>query len=173
MSFVEIIRRWLERSKADRPPQNPDWIEIAEGELGVKEIEGSQHESTILDYLATCDNLGPWGKGRDETAWCSAFVNWCLEQAGLDSTRHALARSYIAYGDETEPRLGAIVVIRRRKVGQDASTGSRTGYHVGFFIRESDRSIRLLGGNQANRVSYRNFPKARYEVRAIRWPNYN
>jgi len=148
----------------------PRWLVIAEGELGVREFRGRRHNVRILNYLKTALNLGNWGRSRDETAWCAAFVNWCLEQAGEQGTNHALARSFIDWGYEIEPpRLGAIVVIRYGG-NRDSTTGSMGGFHVGFLIREGRYSYRILGGNQRDSVSYRNFPKKAYELCAVRWP---
>ena len=154
------------RQGIERPPP---WLVVAEGELGVRELAGGRHTLRILDYLKTALNLGKWGRNRDETAWCAAFVNWCLEQAGYQGTDHALARSFIHWGSPCGLRLGAIVVIRNSR-HKDVSTGSRVGYHVGFLIRENRYSYRILGGNQGNSVSYRNFPKSRYDIIATRWP---
>ena len=149
----------------------PDWLLIAEQELGIRERAGKAHNIRIINYLKTALNLGRWGRSRDETPWCAAFVNWCLKEAGYEGTNHALARSFLHWGDVMEtPRLGAIIVIRYRGQ-QDASTGSRRGFHVGFFIRESRYSYRILGGNHGNRVSYRNFPKHVYSLEGLRWPS--
>jgi uncharacterized protein (TIGR02594 family) len=148
----------------------PKWLVIAEGELGVEEIVGIRHRGRILEYLKTALNLGNWGRSRDETAWCAAFCNWCLEEAGHDGTKHALARSFINWGDVVRgERLGAIAVLRYSR-NRDASTGSMGGFHVGFLIKENKYSYRILGGNQRNRVSYRNFPKRYYKLVALRWP---
>jgi hypothetical protein len=66
------------------------------------------------------------------------------------------------------PTLGDIVVLKRRRRGSDAITGSRGGYHVGIFVRTSKGRIRLLGGNQRNAVRYSYYSQRRYEVKAIR-----
>jgi uncharacterized protein (TIGR02594 family) len=147
----------------------PRWLVIAEGELGVREISGPKHSGRILEYLKTALNLGNWGRGRDETPWCAVFVNWCLEQAGEVGTHHALAHSFVNWGHRSSPRLGAIIVIRNKRY-HDPTVGSRRGFHVGFLIRETRYSFRILGGNQKDMVSYRNFSKRTYNVIDIRWP---
>jgi uncharacterized protein (TIGR02594 family) len=136
----------------------------------VRELPGKRHNPTILEYLKTALNIGHWGRSRDETPWCAAFVNWCLEEAGYEGTGHGLARKFIQWGVESEPRLGAIIVVRY-KGHKDLHTGSRNGFHVGFLVHDFTHSFRILGGNQRNRVSFRNFPKRFYECRAIRWPS--
>jgi uncharacterized protein (TIGR02594 family) len=148
----------------------PEWVTVAEHELGVRELVGRQHNGRILDYLETALNIGRWGRSRDETAWCAAFVNWCLKETGIRGTDNALASSFITYGQKVLGyRLGAIAVLRH-KSKSDATTGSLRGFHVGFLIRETSYSWRILGGNQSNSVSYRNFPKRRYRLAALRWP---
>jgi uncharacterized protein (TIGR02594 family) len=147
----------------------PKWLAVAESFLGTSELVGSAHNPVILSFLAEMRNLGAWGKGRDETAWCAAFVHYCLDKAGREGTGHALARSYIKWGVPSERKLGAIVVLKY-KGNRDGGTGSRAGFHVGFLIRESAHSYRVLGGNQADTVSYRNFPKKAFELVACRWP---
>lgn len=147
------------------------WMDIANGELGTKESSGDEHNPRVLEYLSTCDNLGSWGRGRDETPWCAAFVNWCLEEAGVRSSRHALARSYVDFGcDAAGAPEGAIAVIKRKTSGSDTATGSRAGFHVGFVIRRSKTVIRLLGGNQRNEVNITSYPLSKYDVIAVRWP---
>ena len=50
-------------------------IEKAFGEFAVKEIAGKQDNPEVLKYF---NDLGFDGNYlKDETAWCSAFANWC------------------------------------------------------------------------------------------------
>jgi len=83
-------------------------IEIALKEYGTKEIVGSENNPRVLEYFRTTGNS--WVQD-DETAWCSAFVGYCLETAGITSTKKLNARSYLTWGEATEkPELGDIVV---------------------------------------------------------------
>jgi len=118
--------------------------EIAQKEIGVREIVGSKHTPRVLEYFAKVGHS--WVKD-DETAWCAAFVGWVLETAGLPSTRKLNARSYLTYGTPvTTPQKGDIVVFWR--VAQDSWQG-----HVAFFDSYSpDGDIMCLGGNQSNKV---------------------
>ena len=74
------------------------WFDIALKELEstVREVEGSADNSRILDYLRTTDypNVGL----HDEVPWCSAFVNWCLKEAGIEGTNSAAALSWLSWG---------------------------------------------------------------------------
>jgi len=128
------------------PPPDEDfaWMAFAEAEKekGVHEIPGAENEPRVLEYLAATSNLSQSVASKDETPWCSAFVNWCVKQAGYDGTDHALARSWLDWGQAIEtPRRGCIVVFQREK---------KFG-HVGFFIEETEIEIKVLGGNQQNK----------------------
>jgi hypothetical protein len=59
------------------------WLEFAFREYGVRETRGRRTTPNIARYLAS---VGLSGYG-DETAWCSAFVNWCMEQDGIPAHR--------------------------------------------------------------------------------------
>src|ERR687890_436177 len=91
------------------------WYEIALRELAASVAEqGSGDHPRILEYLATCSDLEEGEAERDSTPWCSAFVNWCLAQAGIKGTDSGWARSWAQWGRAIdEPRLGAIAVWAR------------------------------------------------------------
>jgi hypothetical protein len=57
----------------------------------------------IVGYLATCDGLAPAQRGNDDTAWCSAFANWCLVTAKGKGTNAAWALDWAA-GRNATPR---------------------------------------------------------------------
>jgi uncharacterized protein (TIGR02594 family) len=140
------------------PPLSEDfaWISVAEMEIGVHEIPGSENHPRVVEYLNSTTNLDKASKSKDETPWCSAFVNWCLTQAGYEGTNSALARSWLKWGQAiTEPRKGCIVVFTREKLFG----------HVAFYLDETDTHIKVLGGNQLNfdtklyEVSEKYYPK--------------
>ena len=125
------------------PGPNEDflWMAIAEKEKGVKEVPGVGVNPRVLEYLQAATDLSRLAESRDETPWCSAFVNWCLKQAGYAGTNSAAARSWLDWGRAIEvPRRGCIVVFSR---------GPRFG-HVGFYLSETETDIIVLGGNQDN-----------------------
>lgn len=145
----------------------PTWIEIAEGEIGQKEIRGGENPR-IIEYHATCTLKAK----EDEIPWCSSFVNWCMEQAGIPGTKSAAAASWINWGQVlTTPREGCITVIRQKFKGSDAKTGSASGNHVGFFQKLENGRIFLLGGNQSDSVKVSSFGLSAYTVVAYRWPH--
>lgn len=137
----------------------PRWLQAARGELGVKEIPGPEHNDRVLEYLATT-RLGRWAQGRDETPWCSAFVNWCMARAGQEGTDSAAARSWLGWGVELEePKVGCVVVLKR---------GAPPSGHVALFERQEGTTLHLLGGNQANSVCVKPYPVSR--LLSYRWP---
>lgn len=138
----------------------PGWFTKALGELGVRERVGDADHPRILEYFAAT-NI-PKNDLHDETAWCSAFLNWCMEQDGFKGTRKANARSWLPWGQPlSEPRLGCVVVFWR------SEPNSAQG-HVAFYVGRDEQSIYVLGGNQNNAVSLAAYPRER--LLAYRWP---
>lgn len=132
-----------------------EWMDIARAEIGVKEYAGEADNPDVVKYLKSVEALSRSDQRNDETAWCSAFVNWCIEQAGLPGTNSAAARSWLEWGTEIqEPEEGCIVVLWRD------SPESWKG-HVGFFIKENSNNIYILGGNQNDEVNISHYPKYR------------
>ncbi|MBY0413714.1 MAG: TIGR02594 family protein [Bdellovibrionales bacterium] len=124
---------------------------FAKAEMGVKELDGSGNNPRILEYLRSVD-FNEEIMLADSIAWCSAFVNWCIQQAGGKGTRSPLARSFLTWGRQIEkPEKGCIAIIKR---GREVWKG-----HVGFVEDSSTKYITLLGGNQHNSVCFDNFPR--------------
>src|SRR5205823_13988318 len=109
------------------PPPTPRPIDIARQELalGVAEIPGPQDNPRIVMYHRTTQG----GAADDETAWCSSFVNYCVEQTGLPGTDSKAARSWHDqdWGRVVTPAPveGDLVVFSRRSPTEE-------GGHVGF-----------------------------------------
>jgi len=135
----------------------PRWFEIAEHELkaGVAEVPGSGDNQRIVEYLKST-SLGKPQNQNDETLWCSAFVNFCVEHSGKDGTNSAMARSWMSWGHSlATPRIGCVAVFFR---------GSRHGVHghVGFYAGDGGPgNVKVLGGNQGDRVSIQTQPVSR------------
>jgi uncharacterized protein (TIGR02594 family) len=125
----------------------PNYIVIAEKEMGVKEVPGKGSNPRILEY----HKATKLGATDDAIAWCSSFVNWVLMKAGYQRTYSAAARSWLGAGEvlkKFEPNC--IVVLKR---GKSAWQG-----HVGFGIEQKGGYVTLLGGNQGDKVSLAKFP---------------
>jgi uncharacterized protein (TIGR02594 family) len=136
------------------------WMEYAFLEYGVRERAGRGNTNpNIAAYLAS---VGLSGYG-DETPWCSAFVNWCMEQAGIRGTRRANARSWMTWDALPlgQPAFGCVTVFWRD------SPRSWKG-HVAFYAGSEGSSLLVLGGNQSNAVSIAPYPRRR--VLGYRWP---
>ena len=128
-------------------------FEIALKEFAVKETVGVVDNPEVLKYF---DDIGFDGSAlKDETAWCSAFANWCCLKSGYKRSGKLNARSWLTIGEQTEtPELGDLVILWR------VHPSSWKG-HVGFFIAERKGYIYILGGNQSNRVKISGYPKHR------------
>ena len=108
-------------------------------------------------------NAGEWH--ASVTAWCAAFVNWCLKQAGAPHLGYATAKSWLEFGQTiANPVYGCITIIKPSN-----STGSTTG-HVAFYVRHEGNKIVLLGGNQSDRVKESKFPEKWVQKDGYRWP---
>jgi uncharacterized protein (TIGR02594 family) len=108
----------------------------------------AEPDAAIQDYLASVNLKGDY-------AWCSAFVNYNLKSVGIEGTDKANARSFLKFGKEvTEPKKMDVVVLWR---------GSKTSWkgHVGFFIKQDDTHVYLLGGNQRDSVNITAYSKSR------------
>lgn len=121
---------------------DPDWFKIACEELGVSEEFGANHNKRIIEY-----HQATFLKASDdETPWCSAFLCWCMEKAGMESPRSPVARAWLQWGSPLSiPQKGCIAVFKR-------GTKSWQG-HAGFFVADNKDEIYVLSGNQDNRVS--------------------
>ena len=114
-------------------------------------------ETQLDSYLAT-----------DETAWCAAFMNWCVvnsyvgrqDKSSLPAPpRHGLASRFSQFAEETtQPKCGDIAVFRRE---YSNSRGERkVGGHVGFYLGEAPNDhVKIFGGNQGNQLKISNYPK--------------
>lgn len=127
-------------------------IQKALSQYGVKEVTGKAANPQIIKYFETLGYDG--AKLHDETAWCSAFVNWVAKTENYAYTGKLNARSWLTIGESTAiPTLGDIVILWRE------SPTSWKG-HVGFFVKQTKRYVYILGGNQNNSVSIKAYPKS-------------
>ena len=126
-------------------------INIALSQYGVTEIVGNAHNPKVLNYFS---EIGHKWVTTDETAWCSAFLNWVALKANVERSHKLTARSWLNVGTEIkEPQLNDLVIFWRHK------KSSWKG-HVGFFIgyTEDKKHIYVLGGNQNNQVNIKKYP---------------
>lgn len=143
---------------------------------GLEEIVGKKHNPKVLQLYRT---VGRPDIKNDETAWCAAFVGHCLVKGGYQHTPvkvSLLARSYEGYGSTVYNRATK----KRKKVGDISAAlpgdicifprgNSRWQGHVAFFVRETPKSVYVLGGNQNNEVNIKRYSKSK--LITIRRPN--
>lgn len=144
------------------PPELPPpasaarpWMAFAWAELGVTETAGAGSNPRVEAYHRSAG-----GTADDSVPWCSSFVNFCITQSGLPGTNSKRARSWLVWGRPLPaPQLGCVAVLER---------GNPPKGHVGFYVGGTANEVRLLGGNQGDKVSV-----ATYEARRVigwRWP---
>lgn len=124
------------------------WLDTARSELGVSEVAGKVARPRILEYFAAAGH--PEVKS-DETAWCSAFVNFCMVQNGIKGTMSLAARSWLQWGKPLKkPVVGAVGVWPR---GSSSWQG-----HVAIVEEVlPGGKVKCIGGNQGNKVSRKVF----------------
>ena len=142
------VRGWVMASYV-KEMDEPKWLTIARQELGVAEQPGANHNQRIIEYHTKTGLQA----GTDEVAWCSSFVNWCMDRTGIPGTRSAAARSWATWGKPLdEPRPGCIVVFNRH------DPNNPNAAHVAFFMRKHAPLVDVLGGNQSNSVRVNSYP---------------
>lgn len=123
----------------------PRHLAIAQAELGVHEVRGARHEARVLQYHQATSLRAR----DDETSWCSSFVNWTMQQAGVRGTGSAAARSWLQWGravtqDAAHVRPGDVIVFPR---GNNPAQG-----HVAIVAEVLDGGrVKVIGGNQSVR----------------------
>ena len=142
------------------------WMVYAKQELEkkVKEVKGSTHSPDVLKYF----NTTSYDPANDEEPWCSAFANWCVVSAGIETPNSARAidwkRAWGKGKDLGKPAYGALMIFHWHqteatckakncsKKNKWPSPGCTKG-HVGFVVgKTSSGKMVVLGGNQDDSV---------------------
>jgi uncharacterized protein (TIGR02594 family) len=141
---------------------NTSAFSIAQRFIGIKGVAGVASNPQILAMLRLDES---WSAG-DETAWCSAFVNYVAWLLRLPRSKSLAARSWLQVGIPIQLGQAAaendVVVITRGDGRLGPEVVDAPG-HVGFFAGyDAARSlVQLLGGNQGNAASIASFPAER------------
>jgi len=124
---------------------------VAQSQVGFEEVPGDEANPQILKYHQCTDLRAT----SDEVAWCSAFVNFCMQVSGGRGTQDAMARSWLDWGIPIKtPQEGDLVVFSSPTRGPGAG-------HIAFFkCRSLPGFIKVLGGNQGNKVCFKEYPTA-------------
>ncbi len=155
------------RADAINPAAEPRWFQIALAEFQLHNTTRHKADGDlrIHEYFQTTSDHAKVGTNE---AWCSAFMNWCMRQAGLQGTHSAAAASWRTWGiDLKEPRHGCVMIIHWKK----HSAGS-SGNHVTFFDSKVGTSIHDFGGNQghSSAITHSKFTEAATTSLVYRWP---
>ncbi|MDW9738324.1 CHAP domain-containing protein [Sinorhizobium meliloti] len=134
--------------------------------------EWPERANPIIFHFFSSTQTKPEG---DVTAWCAAFVNWCILRAHASdkgeigktpgmfsksgkafnvknlkqhSTNSASSGSFRCWNETAEPKRGELVVFKN--AGTDAATKKCLGQgHVAFYLSVPAAGVvRVLGGNQ-------------------------
>jgi uncharacterized protein (TIGR02594 family) len=141
-------------------------LEIAWSQDGVAEVRGPGSSKSVLNYFR---ENGRAEVMSDEVPWCAAFYFWCLDKAGIDISSIAKEDRLLAFSATRlgtrlkEPRVGCGVVMKRYN-----PDGTLAGHHVGFVTAWTERTIFILGGNQANAVN--EMERKRTDDMIFMWP---
>lgn len=140
----------------------PLWMKVARSLDGQREIKGAKHNPIILRMWEAIKSP----IRDDETPWCAAYVGYCLEEAGVRSTRSAAARSYEKWGQRLDERIAPIGAVATFWRGSPSSWQGHTAFFEGW-----DQRGRLLcrGGNQGDSVNVAPFDRAR--LTGLWWPS--
>lgn len=138
----------------------PPWMQIAIMEQGVREWKPGDNPR-IQAYLASVGLPG----FSDETAWCAAFTNWCIEQAGYRGGKSGRVSDWWSWGRPVAATYGAICILQPLTRDQ-ASSG-----HIGFLHAMDAKNVWLLSGNSSNQVRISAYPKNKLIHNGpYRWP---
>ena len=144
----------LDKFYKDRPEEAPatvgtaPWMAVAKGEQNKDTVErpGGAATNPEIDKYFPAVGLGGH---HDDTAWCAAFVGYCMSQVAapiVQKTRpwSSFARDWRDWGKPIEgPVVGAVAVTK--------PLAADTTGHVGFVDSVgADGTINLLAGNQGN-----------------------
>lgn len=118
--------------------------------IGLKEIPGGSDNHLIQFALGLCKIPEPL---HDETAWCSAILNFLCYILGFARSGSAAARSWLKVGIPIElkdAQIGNDIIIMKR--GPEPQPGAEVldaQGHVGIFAgMDGPDKFKLLAGNQ-------------------------
>lgn len=125
------------------PPtgSEPQWLKVARQEMANGVADG---DARIGEYFERAGLAGD-----PQTAWCAAFVSFCLAEGGITLPRgqafSAWAADWRSRGTAlSDAKLGAIVCVPSPR----AASGTHVGFATGWD--SANGTVRLLAGNQSN-----------------------
>jgi uncharacterized protein (TIGR02594 family) len=156
---ITLLRVSLSRSPQLDKSKWPLWCLALYAHLGERE-QSPGNNGAIMAFSSILKAMDI--ATSDEVPWCASAVGASLERVGIGSTRSLMAKSYLGWGEQAEPAVGAIAVFDRPPNPAEG--------HVNFVVdwNVAEDWIDCLGGNQDNTVSVARFKLS--AVRALRWP---
>jgi uncharacterized protein (TIGR02594 family) len=145
---------------------DPKWLAHARTLVGTRETPGPANNGRIMGWAARARAWLGAAYAGDSVPWCGLFVAECMAAAGFTAPRAFVglrAKAWASWGiaigtKATRPPLGTIAVF-----GRDG--GGHVGFVEGVY---GNGDLSILGGNQADAVNVRRFPRTR--LIALRWP---
>lgn len=142
-----------------------NWVKLAREYVGLKEVKGTRHNPTIIEWLDEMGQFGGEAKAwwrDDETPWCGLFIGWIMGMTG----RYVVKEWYRA----KEWASPLLTQLARPAYGCIAVLDRAGGGHVGFVVGKDARgNIMLVGGNQNDQVSIAAFAPSR--ITGYYWPS--
>ena len=158
-------------------PERAPWISFAEAKA--REFKGAK-EAEIQKTLNFHKEVhtGQTSMVGSAHAWCAAFVNWCLMQAGYEVDNKTFAdhvydkgrahgffevtQARLKKGERSVPKVRNPLFVRLDKPVYGAVamvTGpAGHGHHVGFvYAKSGPNELVLLGGNQSDTIKFSPF----------------
>jgi len=136
-------------------PGDPAWLAKALTQLGVREDPAKGSSNPEVDKYFDATHSPEF---TDDTAWCAAFVAWCIAQSSDPAVAgsnlgSARAADWVRWGKaRAEPIRGTLGVTVRLVEGASG--------HVGFITSVTPTQIMLLAGNQGEGVTEQLFKRS-------------
>lgn len=141
------------------------WVQFMRDHNGLREIPGSKHNPTILQWLKEMGSFSKEAKAwyaDDEVPWCGLAVGIAMGKTGRYVVKEWFrAKSWMDANltKLDKPAYGCIVVFTRQGGG-----------HVGIVVgKDAAGNLMVFGGNQGNALNIRPFALSR--VTGYYWPS--
>ena len=99
---------------------------------------------------------------QDKSPWCAAFVSQTLKDAGVKLPFYVSARKYLSVGTkvtEGQEKEGDVAVMWNN----EETTGGPSGWggHAAFIIKQTEKSVFVISGNDQDGVRINEFDRRR------------
>ena len=121
---------------------------MEEAASGITEVSGRESNPRIIEYFSTTTIMAT----DDAVPWCSAMMNWAVNQIGMTGTDSAASASWAKWGERLKKPVDGCIIGFIREDGSG---------HVGIYIGEDQYNYKILGGNQSDTVKISNFAKVK------------